>query len=243
MSSRWHLRANKRIGDVDWTVSLDFEKHMFALPQQRDVLEELLEQPEPTLPEAAVRTRHTLLTDALIFKYVEVHGPKWRKLSRSLGGRNYGYSDDVVRNRYVRMMNALGRPYVSRLTRKRPPRRPACRSELWKPSEDAAIAHALAEQPRASWSKVAAALDGARTTQAVRNRANRLHLQSRYQCVAEEAQRRATHAEEDSLPEEPLEVMDGGSGEEGVEQWQANVNHANDGNKMNPELAAQPRLL
>jgi hypothetical protein len=51
--------------------------------------------------------RHTLLTDALIFKYVDVYGPRWGALAHSLGGRDLGYSVDVVRDRYFRIVGQL----------------------------------------------------------------------------------------------------------------------------------------
>lgn len=131
----------------------------------------------PRTPEAKVvqRLRHSVLTDCLIFKYVDVHGPRWRALSRSLGGRAAGYSDDAVRNRYIRIMAANGTPYEPPSPRITPPRKPSAPAKIWTPSEDALIASQLA-LVGTQWDQVAQAFGGSRTTQAVRNRANRLGL-------------------------------------------------------------------
>lgn len=131
----------------------------------------------PRTPEAklALRLQHSVLTDCLIFKYVDVHGPRWRALSRSLGGRAAGYSDDAVRNRYIRIMAANGTPYQPPLARNATPRKPPAPFKVWTPSEDAAIATQLA-LVGTRWDQVAQVLGGSRTTQAVRNRASRLGL-------------------------------------------------------------------
>lgn len=131
----------------------------------------------PRTPEAklALRLQHSVLTDFLIFKYVDVHGPRWRALSRSLGGRAAGYSDDAVRNRYIRIMAANGTPYQPLLARTALPRKPLAPFKVWTPSEDAVIASQLAHVGT-RWDQVAQALGGSRTPQAVRNRANRLGL-------------------------------------------------------------------
>lgn len=119
--------------------------------------------------------RHCVLTDCLIFKYVDVHGPRWRALARSLGGRAAGYSDDVVRNRYIRIMAANGTPYLPPSPRTTPPRKPDGPSKSWTPAEDATIATQLALTGK-HWEHIAQAFGGSRTPHAVRNRANRLGL-------------------------------------------------------------------
>ena len=124
---------------------------------------------------APVRVRHNLLTDALIYKYVAVNGPKWRALARSLGGRAAGYSDDVVRNRYIRILDALGTPYVSQTPHNAGRDRPSKRSSRWTPEEDGRV-RAYVQGSGASWTDLQRESLPDRTAHAVRNRATRLGL-------------------------------------------------------------------
>lgn len=143
------------------------------------------------LPARCLRRHHTLLTDALIFKYVEVHGPKWRELSRSLGGRAFGYGDDVVRNRYIRICDALGVPYQSAHPRsKKPTRKPERPCERWTDDEDLLI-HDGIKELGFKWDLIAKQFGGRRTVQAVRNRANRLGLCEREQTASPDSVREA----------------------------------------------------
>ena len=119
------------------------------------------------------RMNHTIVTDMLIYKFVEVHGPRWRKLACSLGGRKEGYSDDVVRNRYVRLMEALGTPYQTHCDRTKTPRKPAKPVEVWTPAQDELIVKGV-EMHGTRWGIIADFFEGARTPHAVRNRANRI---------------------------------------------------------------------
>lgn len=212
----WHLRCHEWDNDGDFILSLDFDKHIVNLPEQADIIDALLEMPEP-LPEplpvprtpsppsspeegsednefgnlasllvprpqspldavkAPKRQRHTLLTDALIFKYVDVHGPKWRALARSLGGREAGYSDDAVRNRYIRIAAALGIPYVSPNPHGGGRNRPAKPFTRWTSKEDDEVRRSV-QSVGTSWNSVKREFGTARTVQAIRNRANRLGL-------------------------------------------------------------------
>ena len=119
--------------------------------------------------------QHNLLTDALIYKYVDVHGPKWRELSSSLGGRGCGYSDDVVRNRYIRICEALGQPYQTTRARTKTPKKPDQEVERWSELEDNMIKVAISMHGT-KWSSIYPIFKGKRTQQAIRNRANRLGL-------------------------------------------------------------------
>ena len=119
------------------------------------------------------RIVHAALTDAVILKFVDVHGPKWRGLSRSLGGREAGYSDDVVRNRYIRIMHSLGTPYEPRLVQRKSRAKPKHPVVAWSDIDDQMIMKGI-ELYGSKWILVADLFKGARTTQAVRNRANRL---------------------------------------------------------------------
>lgn len=218
----WHLRVHQSDENSELVFSLDMLKHMTSLPPQEDILDALLEQPQPlpelplpqplpelplpTLPlptpppegtadnafgdlaallvprpespdnvaKTPLRKHHTLLTDALIFKYIEVHGPRWRALSRSLGGRAAGYSDDVVRNRYIRIVEALGTPYIPAHPRLNA-RKPAHPSSRWTAEEDAAIRRRVNGRGT-QWAEVHRDIALPRTAQAIRNRAHRLGI-------------------------------------------------------------------
>lgn len=126
------------------------------------------------------RIRHTLLTDGIICKWVDVHGTTWRELARSLGGRTLGWSDDVVRNRYIRIVEELrGVPYTRR-KRTAHYKKPSHPVVPWTNEEDALLAELLQQLPaRASgvpWSQIAINFGSNRTQQAIRNRASRLGL-------------------------------------------------------------------
>jgi len=119
------------------------------------------------------RVAHIALTDAIIIKFVDVHGPRWRDLSRSLGGREAGYSDDVVRNRYIRMLEAAGTPYEPRSVSRKTPAKPDHPVVAWSELDDELIIKGI-DMYGPRWYMVASLFDGKRTTQAVRNRANRI---------------------------------------------------------------------
>lgn len=132
--------------------------------------------PSPSNKPVVSRMRHNLLTDALIVKWVNRNGPQWRKLSRSLGGRQAGYTDDCVRNRYIRIMEASGMPYTTTRVRTNTPKKPERPVESWSVQDDEQIRRGLLEYgPR--WPQIAALMfSNRRTPQAVRNRANRIGL-------------------------------------------------------------------
>lgn len=121
------------------------------------------------------RKLHGTTTDAIIIDFVREHGPKWRALARHMGGRSCGYTDDVVRNRYIRVMHSRGTPYDALHKECRSIRRPEQSVERWTQADDALIAQGLC-QWGTKWSKIAALFHKARTPQAVRNRANRIDL-------------------------------------------------------------------
>ena len=195
-----HIRVHD-FEDGSRLFSLDFARHLQDLPPQQDLIELLemptaMEEPTPTpsqeeptpapsqeeptptparAPTRNLRKQHTLLTDALIFKYVDVHGPRWRDLSRSLGGRAFGYGEDVVRNRYIRICDAMGCPYHSTQPRFKKPRKPDHPSERWTLEEDEAMRNAV-QEIGVKWGLLAKQFKGKRTAMAIRNRANRLGL-------------------------------------------------------------------
>lgn len=129
------------------------------------------------------RRNHTTITDALIIKWVDVYGPTWRDLTRSLGGRAEGWSDDMVRNRYIRLTEAInGTPYKRR---SRTPnfKKPDVPMEKWTPAEDSLLTKLVTQYSKyepavrqVSWRSIAKHFKGVRTQQAIRNRASRLGL-------------------------------------------------------------------
>jgi len=183
--------------DGSTVMSIDLLRHHdeHGILPQCDILDELLADVEPlpvaepvTLPPAVsarasnvtlqqcARIRHDMLTDALMIKFVEVHGPKWRALARSLGGRKKGYSDDVVRNRYIRIMESSGTPYETQRVRTKIPSKPTTRYGRWTSADDELIAKGMQDHGRSRWGEIAKLFEGTRTQQAIRNRAQRIGL-------------------------------------------------------------------
>lgn len=117
------------------------------------------------------RRQHTIITDALILKWVEVHGSTWRELARAMGGRGANWTDDMVRNRWIRMAEAQGL-HIPKKKRKSPckPEHPV---EGWKPEEDERL-HNMLELYGTRWATISQEFGTCRTPQAIRNRANRL---------------------------------------------------------------------
>jgi hypothetical protein len=140
-------------------------------------------------PISGKRKHHSLLTDALICKWVDVHGPSWRDLARSMGGRADGWSDDVVRNRYIRIVEELnGEPYERR-KRRVGFKKPETAIEKWTEEEDTLLVGLFRDvvttcaRGGVPWSKIATRFGGLRTQQAIRNRASRLGLRGDTQYV------------------------------------------------------------
>jgi hypothetical protein len=80
------------------------------------------------------RRVHTPETDAKIEQLFALHGSRWRTIAAELGD---GWSDDIVRNRLVRLRSTTDRPIVPRVVR-RAPKRPESK-RLWSSEEDARL--------------------------------------------------------------------------------------------------------
>ena len=138
--------------------------------------------PVPLLITPTGRRQHTLLTDAVLLKWVEIHGPTWRELARALGGRANGWSDDIVRNRYVRIFEAACGLAYERRPRTPEYKRPDVATERWTEQEDQLLVKLLREAPLGQrpgafpWKTIRKNFAGNRTQQAIRNRASRLGL-------------------------------------------------------------------
>jgi len=129
------------------------------------------------------RRAHRAESDETICECVNAHGPRWREISKLMGGRPHGWSDDTVRNRYIRLMEAAGTPYKPKRTRIATPRKPERPVEPWTSEDDALIATAIGLHGT-KWREVANYFCGVRTQQAVRNRANRVGLVEHGKVVA-----------------------------------------------------------
>ena len=188
-----HLRMHE-LTDGAHLVSLNFDRHIEHLSNEYEVFDEL-ELLEMPVPEPAPETtpvhyaqshtlpaHHTTVTDALIFKYVQVYGPAWRDLAFSLGGCPFGYGEDVVRDRYFEICHAfrITQPYepyyhydtdVGGTKPDRPWR--------WTDADDSLIADSIyCFGP--NWKTISSVFEGRRTTNACRNRAIRLGLFGRH---------------------------------------------------------------
>jgi hypothetical protein len=124
------------------------------------------------------RKLHNSDTDKRILDLVDEHGPKWRSISRQLGGRENGWSDDVVRNRYIRICAQLGvQARSNEMLRKSSyvPRAPSIR---WTSEEDESIREQVLKYEqsgrRPAWVSIARKLGSARTAHSTRNRAARI---------------------------------------------------------------------
>lgn len=139
--------------------------------------------PQPQVPQECrltkktPRMRHQSDTDQRIFDLVRELGCRWREIARIMGGREAGFNDDVIRNRYIRCMQALGTPYQTSHARRGPSRKPSGPVERWSEEEDQIIWSGMLQMgPR--WDRIAIRLPN-RTSQAVRNRANRIGMVKR----------------------------------------------------------------
>lgn len=127
---------------------------------------------------------HNILTDGIILKSVDVYGPRWRHIARMLGDREKGWSDDIVRNRYLRICAALGvepaRSMDAAYPRKRKSPAPRARVQRWTDEEDDILREQLEGRTKAvvrnDWKSISAAIGVQRTPHATRNRAGRLGL-------------------------------------------------------------------
>lgn len=115
------------------------------------------------------RRKWTHEADERIREWVSKHGQSWRALARYMGGRMFGYSDDAVRNRYMRI-NGI-KSTKGRFVRATPIRGPK-----WSADEDAIISNLYDISHHNRWVNIAAKLGTCRTPAAIRLRAQRLGL-------------------------------------------------------------------
>ena len=107
--------------------------------------------------------------DDRINAWVGEHGQNWRALARHMGGRRAGYSDDAVRNRYMRIHGI--KSTKGRFARGTPTRGPK-----WSTEEDRTITQLYDADHHNRWKYIASLLSTDRTPAAVRLRAQRLGL-------------------------------------------------------------------
>lgn len=133
------------------------------------------QSPRPGKLARAKRRKHNADTDRQLLDFVEIHGHRWRAISRRMGGIAAGWSDDVVRNRFLRLMHHKGTPYKTQRARLETAAKAQKPVLAWTEEEDKLIEHAVQVHGTA-WQQVATYFQGLRTTQAVRNRASRAGL-------------------------------------------------------------------
>ena len=119
------------------------------------------------------RRQHTLRTDQIILNEVQNHGYQWRRIAHGLGGRVNGWSDDVVRNRFLRLCGEMGIEYT-RKKRAESARQPAERL-AWSLGDDQRLRELISKHGT-RWATISKAFGESRTPQAIRNRASRIGL-------------------------------------------------------------------
>ena len=112
-------------------------------------------------------------TDERLLTLYREHGKRWRKISALMGGVESAFSEDVCRNRVLRMLEKAGEKYVPSVDRKQPAK-PRIVGR-WTSQEDERLFNILANQELQTndWATIVQHFSG-RTKQGVRNRAQRI---------------------------------------------------------------------
>ena len=123
------------------------------------------------------RTAYTSLTDLLILKCVDMFGPRWRYISRHMGGRCSGWTDDKIRNRFLRL-NSIAPTHAI------PRKQSTSKHTAWSADEDQVLLTKLQEHQATGrgvhWTKLYEdTFDKKRSSHAIRNRAYRLGFTGR----------------------------------------------------------------
>ena len=201
-----------------FVVSVDLLQHMDELSaivttpasaQSEVELDEfsLLKKPRPGPPKRTTqcsafadtsprpsRKVHSSESDKVLFDLVHAKGCRWREIARDMGGLESGFTDDVVRNRYIRCLRAAGLPYLANTPRCKP-RRPTSRVSRWSKEDDEVIWSAML-RVGCQWQVIARSLPH-RTYQAVRNRASRTGMCARLSQRDASAFRQNKHSTDD----------------------------------------------
>ena len=131
---------------------------------------EKMDEPQVTLVvRPSGRRSWTPEADEKITAWITKNGQNWRALARHMGGRKNGYSDDAVRNRYMRIHGI--KSTKGRFIRATPARGPK-----WDAHEDQVITQLYDAEQHNRWTHIASLLGTDRTPAAVRLRAQRLGL-------------------------------------------------------------------
>lgn len=132
------------------------------------------------LRERESRRKHTPQTDKELMSLYRSMGSKWREISKRLGGTMQGFSDDVCRNRVLRILKNAGETYVPVLNRHSPtpvaadlPLAPKAPYRGKWTEEDDAVLFRLVTTDEMKWTEVVKAFP-TRTKQAIRNRSQRV---------------------------------------------------------------------
>lgn len=118
------------------------------------------------------RKLHTDETDGQLTRLYQELGSKWRQISKRMGGTVEGFSDDVCRNRMIRLIRSSGNVYVPVTHRVTKPNSKRVVREKWNADEDELL-FKLLTRPDATWMSIKDAFPN-RTRQGIRNRSQRV---------------------------------------------------------------------
>lgn len=141
--------------------------------------------PSPTLPRARRRRIvHTSASDEELERLALRFNHRWRAMARHMGGRARGWTDDICRNRYLRICVQHGRSYLPRRkTASRGPYETSASAPSqahggvrngWVAEEDAQLVRGVSLHGT-RWKQIVRCLPG-RSVNSCRNRATRLGL-------------------------------------------------------------------
>lgn len=118
---------------------------------------------------------YDVFTDLVIIKLVDIHGPRWRLISRNLGT---GWSEDMVRHRFRRLTDQTQQHRVDTLG---VATKVQSKRSRWTEEEDRKLIMHLEEcsaMKCVSWTDIQSTFGNTRSRNALRNRAVRIGLLS-----------------------------------------------------------------
>ena len=117
------------------------------------------------------RSMHTIDTDRRLFALYSKHGSRWRTIANEIGGFQHGFTEDVCRNRVIRVLKKAGIPYKP-IVERCAPRKPKVQCK-WTKSEDELLMRLVGQADNFEWDEIQRHFPK-RTKQALRNRAQRV---------------------------------------------------------------------
>ena len=117
------------------------------------------------------RSMHTSETDMRLFALYSKYGSKWRTIANEIGGFQHGFTEDVCRNRVIRVLKKAGNPYKPVVARCAP-RKPNVQRK-WTQKEDELLIKLVGLPDKFEWDDIQCHFPE-RTKQALRNRSQRV---------------------------------------------------------------------